>query len=233
MRITFISDTHTKHNEITKDLPGGDLIIHAGDLMNSGRHASDVAEFAYWFSGLDNYEHKVFIAGNHDRMFEDYPDLARDLLTAYGPELVYLQDKSHYLDYSHKNINDTEISLYGTPWQPAFYDWAFNLPRNGEDLREKFSMIPPTTDILVCHTMPFGHCDNVQQNRVGCEVLREYTDLIQPKIFVGGHIHSGAGYKWDGKTHFFNAAVLNNSYNYANRPMTIDWDPITNEIEFV
>jgi predicted phosphodiesterase len=36
MKITFISDTHTKHEEIHKDLPGGDLIIHAGDLMNSG-----------------------------------------------------------------------------------------------------------------------------------------------------------------------------------------------------
>jgi predicted phosphodiesterase len=36
MKITFISDTHTKHREINKDLPGGDLIIHAGDFMNSG-----------------------------------------------------------------------------------------------------------------------------------------------------------------------------------------------------
>jgi predicted phosphodiesterase len=45
MKITFISDTHTKHEEIHKDLPGGDLIIHAGDFMNSGYDPQDVAEF--------------------------------------------------------------------------------------------------------------------------------------------------------------------------------------------
>jgi len=224
MRITFISDTHTKHEEITKHLPGGDLIIHAGDLMNSGKHASDVAEFAYWFSGLDNYEHKVFIAGNHDRMFEEYPDLAMDLLTAYGPDLVYLQDKSVKVD---------DIKIYGSPWQPAFYDWAFNLPRCGQDLMRVWNQIPKDTDILVCHTMPFGHCDVTGNLNVGCELLRVRTDELRPKIFVGGHIHSGAGYKWDGYTHFFNASVLDNSYHYKNRPMTIDWDPETNEIEFI
>jgi predicted phosphodiesterase len=47
-KITFISDTHGKHDQIvtTKslgrrnglplDLPGGDILIHAGDFMNSG-----------------------------------------------------------------------------------------------------------------------------------------------------------------------------------------------------
>ena len=35
MKITFISDTHTKHHQVTSQLPGGDLLIHAGDLMNS------------------------------------------------------------------------------------------------------------------------------------------------------------------------------------------------------
>ena len=32
MKITFISDTHTKHEQITSNLPGGDVIIHAGDV---------------------------------------------------------------------------------------------------------------------------------------------------------------------------------------------------------
>ena len=34
MKITFISDTHTKHKQL--DLPGGDILIHSGDIMNSG-----------------------------------------------------------------------------------------------------------------------------------------------------------------------------------------------------
>jgi predicted phosphodiesterase len=69
MKITFISDTHTKHEEIHKDLPGGDLIIHAGDFMNSGYEPQDVASFVNWYSSLltMDYKHRVFIAGNHDR----------------------------------------------------------------------------------------------------------------------------------------------------------------------
>ena len=48
MRITFISDTHTKHWELEGQLPGGDLLIHAGDIMNSG---------------YVNYEMKIFVNG--------------------------------------------------------------------------------------------------------------------------------------------------------------------------
>jgi predicted phosphodiesterase len=68
MKITFISDTHTKHEEIHKDLPGGDLIIHAGDFMNSGYDPIDVTRFVNWYSSLltMDYKHRVFIAGNHD-----------------------------------------------------------------------------------------------------------------------------------------------------------------------
>jgi Icc-related predicted phosphoesterase len=223
MRITFISDTHTKHYQVTNDLPGGDLLIHTGDIMNSGRDRDDIVLFCDWFDQLNNYTHKLFIAGNHDRLFEtDSIDSTR--LVREFKNISYLED-------SLCGIGD--VSIYGSPWQPAFYDWAFNLPRNGKALEKKWKLIPSKIDILMCHTMPFGHCDVVGNLNVGCELLRVRVDKIRPKIFVGGHIHSGAGYKFDGHTHFFNASVLNNSYRYVNKPMTIDWNKETNEIEFL
>jgi len=223
MRITFISDTHTKHHQVTNDLPGGDLLIHAGDIMNSGRDRDDIVLFCDWFNELDNYTHKLFIAGNHDILFEtDSIDSTR--LVREFKDIGYLED-------SLCGIGD--VSIWGSPWQPAFYDWAFNLPRNGKELQEKWGQIPNKIDILVCHTMPFGHLDVTGNLNVGCELLRVKTDEIRPKIFVGGHIHSGAGYKFDGHTHFFNASVLDNSYYYKNKPMTIDWNKETNEIEFL
>jgi len=223
MRITFISDTHTKHHQVTNDLPGGDLLIHAGDIMNSGRDRDDIVLFCDWFNELDNYTHKLFIAGNHDRLFEtDSIDSTR--LVREFKDIGYLED-------SLCGIGD--VSIWGSPWQPAFYDWAFNLPRNGKELQEKWDQIPNKIDILVCHTMPFGHLDVTGNLNVGCELLRVKTDEIRPKIFIGGHIHSGAGYKFDGNTHFFNASVLDNSYYYKNKPMTIDWDKETNKIEFI
>ena len=75
MRITLISDTHTKHDELSYDpldLPGGDLLIHAGDIMNSGFKKQEIHEFFKWFEAQD-YEHKIFIAGNNDIMFENHP----------------------------------------------------------------------------------------------------------------------------------------------------------------
>jgi hypothetical protein len=35
-KVTLISDTHTKHRYLDADLPGGDILIHAGDFMSSG-----------------------------------------------------------------------------------------------------------------------------------------------------------------------------------------------------
>jgi predicted phosphodiesterase len=55
MIITLISDTHGKHNQITQDLPGGDLLIHAGDISSMG-HQHEVQQFCKWFNNVDNYD---------------------------------------------------------------------------------------------------------------------------------------------------------------------------------
>ena len=64
MKITFISDTHNKHNQVTSLLPGGDVIIHAGDVSSMG-YKHELQQFLKWFNNLDNYTHKIFIAGNN------------------------------------------------------------------------------------------------------------------------------------------------------------------------
>jgi predicted phosphodiesterase len=225
MIISFISDTHTKHRNCELDLPGGDLLLHAGDFMNSGYHEIEATEFFDWFDALDNYDTKVFIAGNHDRLMENGPDRMEGILTGYK-NIDYLED-------SKIVVND--INIYGSPWQPAFYDWAFNLPRNGWELELKWKDIPNDTDILISHGPPFGHCDVTPYGNlnVGCELLRVRVDELKPKIHVFGHIHSGYGYKFHNGTHFINASILNERYNYENKPITIDWNPETNELEFI
>ena len=68
MRITHISDTHNKHNALNGKLPGGELLIHSGDFTSIGRK-HEVESFIKWFDKQD-YTHKVFIAGNHDLVFQ-------------------------------------------------------------------------------------------------------------------------------------------------------------------
>lgn len=240
-KITLISDTHTKHDRITTnksirnsnqglDLPGGDILIHAGDFMNSGYNPMEAMQFFKWFNEIDNYDTKLFIAGNHDRWMQDEPAEARGILTGYKT-IEYLED-----DWASLYVNEEDdIKIYGSPWQPEFFNWAFNLPRNGEEMKAKWDAIPSDTDILVTHGPPFGHLDipGGQSIRVGCEMLRHRVDEIRPKIHVFGHIHGSWGHYFDGHTHFFNASVLDERYMYTHAPFSFDWNPSTNEIEWL
>jgi Icc-related predicted phosphoesterase len=246
-KITFISDTHGKHDQITTvkslrknnqplDLPGGDILIHSGDFMNTGHNTMEAIQFFQWFDAIPNYDTKVFIAGNHDRWMQDAPDNARGMLTGYKT-IEYLQDENLTLYYDGYNGDEPEenVRIYGSPWQPEFYDWAFNLPRNGEEMKARWDAIPDNTDILITHGPPYGYLDipGGQSIRVGCEMLRHRVDEFKPKIHVFGHIHGSAGYYFNGHTHFINASVLNEQYRYANLPLNVEWDNITNEITWL
>ena len=230
MRITFISDTHNKHKQVTSFLPGGDLLIHAGDLSSMG-YQHEIQGFCSWFNKLDNYDHKVFIAGNHDWGFQDNTEKIMEIVNSYKG-IDYLQD--NMLLVGGENYEDM-VKIWGSPWQPEFYNWAFNLPREGEELREKWAQIPTDIDILVTHGPAHGYLDRVigGWENLGCELLAESIKSKKPKIHVCGHIHTGYGYIFDGDTHYINAAVLNEQYVFANKPLTVDWDPKTNQIEFI
>jgi predicted phosphodiesterase len=237
MKVTLISDTHTKHNQLNGDLPGGDLLIHAGDFMNSGYNPSEAFVFFNWFDKIDNYDTKIFIAGNHDRWMEDKPEEARGILTGYKT-IDYLQDEWMIIgDGDPHDPNTKTAKVYGSPWQPEFYDWAFNLPRNGEELKAKWKAIPEDTDILITHGPAQTYLDTAgapyNTPLLGCELLKERIELIRPKIHVCGHIHGSYGYYYNGHTHLFNASVLNERYSYANLPFHFEWDPITNQITWL
>lgn len=230
MKITFISDTHNKHKQITSHLPGGDLIIHAGDATSRG-YKHEIQQFLKWFNGLDNYTHKIFIAGNHDFGFQDNPNECKEILDFYN-KVTYLQDNMELIGQDYQ----TAVKIWGSPWQPEFFDWAFNLPRMGEQLKEKWNNIPTDIDILVTHGPAWSNLDTIKFNpgvNLGCELLNERIGVIGPKIHVCGHIHTGYGYKFNGQTHFINAAVLDEHYMFTQKPLNVEWNPETNEIEFI
>lgn len=222
MKITLISDTHNKHKRLTSRLPGGDLILCGGDISSMG-YEHEVREFCKWYDSLD-YSLKPFIAGNHDWGFQNNTEKALEIVSEYK-SIKYLQDETLTID---------GVNIYGSPWQPEFYNWAFNLPRMGKELQNKWDDIPENTDILITHGPPYGILDDVEHNRgvhLGCELLAQRVKEIKPKIHIFGHIHSGHGYYFDGYTHYFNASVLDEDYVDFNDIFTFDWDPIKNTID--
>jgi len=207
MRIIFLADTHTLHRNIK--VPDGDMIVHAGDVSGSGTVAQ-LEEFFDWFRGLP-HRHKVIVAGNHDWLFELNNDRAREM----AKEFVYLQDESVVVE---------GVKLYGSPWQPWFNDWAFNLDR-GAPLKAKWDIIPPDTDILITHGPPHGIGDKTDAGELaGCEDLLRAVLRIQPKAHVFGHIHEGYGIhrRKDTPTVFVNASICDASYNPINKPVVMD-----------
>ena len=61
---TFISDTHTYHNEV--ELSRGDIFFITGDFTDTGLR-EEVFNFFNWLNTQSKeYKHIVFIAGNHD-----------------------------------------------------------------------------------------------------------------------------------------------------------------------
>lgn len=237
LKVSLISDTHTKHHLCENDLPGGDILIHAGDFMNTGYHKAEAEEFFQWFDSINNYDTKIFIAGNHDRLMENDPTKMLGILTGYKT-IEYLQDEEVvlYFDGPNGDYPEDNVRIYGSPWQPEFYNWAFNLPRNGEELKAKWNAIPDNTDILITHGPPFEYLDipgGGRPIRVGCEMLRERVDIVRPKIHVFGHIHGSYGHYYNGHTHFFNASVLDERYLYTHSPFNFEWNDITNEIKWL
>jgi Icc-related predicted phosphoesterase len=221
MRITFISDTHNNHKIVTNDLPGGDLLIHAGDISSRGSML-EISNFAEWFNSLDGYKHKVFIAGNHDFGFENNHDMAKTVIQSF-PNISYLEDSELII----QDEDGRTVRIYGSPWQPEFYDWAFNLPRQGWVLEQKWKDIPEETDILITHGPAYGFVDTVigRPENLGCELLAKRIASLKPSIHVCGHIHTGYGQVYSDGTNYFNASLLDESYRYSHKPITIDWNP--------
>jgi len=242
MRIVCISDTHSLQHNMLHEIPKGDVLIHAGDISNRGGER-DVTQFIYWFQNIQGFDAKIFISGNHDHCFEQVnkPHHKRDydwLRNLMGPENL-AQSDVYYLEDEFMIIERPEFSrpikIYGTPWQPWFYDWAFNLPRLGEELEKKWLMIPEDTDVLITHTPPNGVLDLVNNWRqpnesVGCELLRFHVERINPSLNVFGHIHEGYGVKKINDTLFVNAAICNSGYNPINKPIVIDLEEYNGQI---
>ena len=85
------------------------------------------------------------------------------------------------------------FNFEGTPWQPEFGGWAFNLKR-GEECVRKWNLIPEDTDVLITHSPPLGFGDLCSTGiRAGCvDLLHSVQNRVKPKYHVYGHIHEGS-----------------------------------------
>lgn len=188
-----------------------DLLIIAGDIVEY----HGIIDSTKWLNNTFNKwldqipcELVIGIAGNHDFIFERNPNLFNG-----HPKFKYLQDS--FVEYKGYKI-------YGSPWQPEFNAWAFNLTE--EQLKRKWDMIPGNTDILITHGPPYGSGDfipsglyhhNTVGEHVGSTTLRDIK--VNPLLHIFGHIHCGFGL-YGNKV---NVAICDERYNMCNKPTEI------------
>jgi len=208
-RFVCISDTHSR----TFNVPDGDVLLHSGDLTKTGT-LEDFEKTMTWLYDLP-HKIKIIIAGNHDlslhipwydtqyvrwhgRIGKQDNNAIMEMLkgpraTAAG--IVYLQDETN----EFRTKEDGKLwTVYGSPWSPAFCNWAFNYDReDGEALVSQF----PKTDILLTHGPAYRIFDrNIGHDDVGCEDLRARLSDLRPRLHLAGHIHEAHGayiHAWD------------------------------------
>jgi hypothetical protein len=181
-------------------------------------------------------ELKLVIAGNHDlSLHYDYylqnprakqiasrdydasfAEQARDLWTgdeARKAGVTYLTEGMHTFALS----NGASFTVYASPWQPVFYDWAFNYPVTEDrwnpphliaaatDLTSKVVPAPKEqdphpipedaeVDIMITHGPPHAHLDTTHNGtRAGCPHLLNALNRVRPRLHCFGHIHEAWG----------------------------------------
>jgi Icc-related predicted phosphoesterase len=206
MKLVCLADTHGRHRRVT-NVPYGEILIFAGDFTHVNSDA-ELPDFDDWLESLP-HPHKIVIAGNHDWCFESRPMASMKALTA----ATYLQDGSHTIG---------GLKLYGSPWQPRFCNWAFNLDR-GEALKKKWAKIPADTDILITHGPPANYGDLTSRgDRMGCQDLADVIKRIKPKVHICGHNHEGYGITNDANTVYINASICTARYAPTNPVIVFD-----------
>ncbi len=215
-----MSDTHSLHELI--HVPDGDVLIHAGDILNRGK-LKELEQFCEWFVGFP-HKHKIVIAGNHDAVLQLQPNLCSNYFQKLG--VNYLCDSAIVIE---------EIKFYGSPWVPAFQNWFF-MKERGKDIAAKWSLIPDDVDVLVTHGPPAGILDVANRAPRGCADLYARIKEVKPQYNIFGHIHEnynqiksyspytgieGIEPDMQGVT-FVNCSVLNESYEPVGKPIIFD-----------
>ena len=228
MDITCISDLHGYQPE----LPGGDLLILAGDYTATN-HLPEWSQFFQWLK-QQNYNNKIIVAGNHDGYLsvgfpknqseadevKEVQKFLQEIGESVKPDFEYLCD-------SGTEVNG--LKIWGSPWTPWFSGvnpkCKYFMKSEGF-LDKRFALIPNDIDILITHCPPYGILDKVEREfcaSCGNIALLEALDRTEPRFHIFGHIHEHGSkqlkYK---KTLCINCSYVDENYHPSNSYVRIE-----------
>ncbi|KAK2765536.1 hypothetical protein FQN54_008390 [Arachnomyces sp. PD_36] len=132
----------------------------------------------------------------HNQCPED-PEECISLLSnsSSSSSVIYLNHQSATVSLTRPDGPRARLKVFGSPYSPETPGrWAFTYSRDGNIARDLWDAVPLDTDIVVTHTPPFRHCDEVPSGDVlGCEALRRTLWRVRPRLAVCGHVHQSRG----------------------------------------
>lgn len=200
MKVCVTGCTHSQHFGISWE-QSADLLIHTGDIGGRTGYL-EMKQFIDWI-GKQPFKYKIFIAGNHDMVLEDFKPIN------LPKGVFYLHDEG---------INIEGKDFYGSPYTPEFFNWHF-MKKRGEEMKRHWDSLPSGLDVLITHGPPHTILDNVERKMVGDAELLEAVTRTQPKFHVFSHIHEGYGQKTWNNTTFINASHMDEFYRPNNKPI--------------
>lgn len=206
MQIVCISDTHGQHRNI--NIPIGDVLIHAGDITRGGS-LQETEDFLLWYAAQP-HTYKIFVAGNHDKSFEQQKE---KIIPKIPHNIIYLENSGVQIE---------NFYFWGSPYTPKFFNWAFGKNR-GVEIAVHWQKIPLYTSVLITHGPPKNILDTTHKgHNVGCaDLMNVINTLTQLKLHVFGHIHEAYGIQVQGNCTFVNASILDRKYKKASEPVVV------------
>jgi Icc-related predicted phosphoesterase len=210
-------------------LPGGDMLIIAGDLTARDTFPQ-LKEFFDWFEKLD-YRKKILIGGNHDKFLQQC--ISSDIAEKMG-----IREEFHHEYLCDSGTEYEGLKIWGAPWSKWFagvnpFCDAFMFP-SAQQMKDKWDLIPEDIDILVTHTPAYRILDGERspkhERRFGCHMLEDRLPALNNlKLHVFGHIHEGYGTQdthrhCTSKETFLsvNCAHMNVRYDPDNAPIRVE-----------
>jgi len=234
VRIVCISDVHNRYSNMPR-IPPGDILVISGDLTMAGSPA-EIESFIAWVLSIDNFQHIVFTAGNHDISLDtDYYKKTfriKEIMSEKQRTEASISIRKKARELSSKNIHYLEnesvtlngLKFWGSPITPEFCNWSFAKYR-GLNIDEVWEKIPDDTDIVITHGPPAGIGDINERERINCgcvNLLWHVSERVKPKLHIFGHIHEDRGVFTDGTTNFVNCAICTRKYRPENFPIIVD-----------
>jgi Icc-related predicted phosphoesterase len=188
--VDVVSDLHGFYPA----LPGGDLLIIAGDCTKDDTLPS-WGKFFKWVE-RQKYRKKVMIAGNHDNFCKSWAtsgtftdEAFQQIYPGEMPVIDYLCDSGMefvvYPELSQmeegKSYDRPKVKIWGSPWTTSFKGMnphckAFTVDSD-EELFDKWALIPKDVDILITHSPPYGIVDKTMSGKnVGSKSLKRAMD---------------------------------------------------------